>query len=96
MNEQNKKQIQINATDEALAGKYANVLNIAHTREEFLLDFMLAVPPKGQLNSRVIVSPAHAKRMAAALAENIAKHEQQFGPINESNDPDTVYGFPVK
>ncbi|WP_038248087.1 DUF3467 domain-containing protein [Ghiorsea bivora] len=82
MSEENKTQeIQITMPQEVQSGKYANQMLVAHTQEEFILDFILGTPPAGVVNSRVIVSPGHAKRIANALMENVAKYEAQFGEI---------------
>lgn len=97
MQEQNQqKQIQIKAKDEVVAGSYANVAQVTHTKEEFVLDFMSVFPPVGNLNSRVIMSPGHFKRMIKAMQENLGKYEQQFGNIEESSQPDVINGFPIK
>lgn len=95
MSEEQKK-IHIKAKDEVLEGRYANVAQINHTKEEFVVDFMNVFPPQGTLNSRVIMSPGHMKRVIRAMQENVQKYEQKFGEIKESDEPDTVYGFPVK
>jgi len=76
--------MQIKATDEILKGVYANMVQIAHTPEEFVMDFMNIFPPTGILASRIIVSPGHMKRIVAALAENVKRYEQQFGPVKET------------
>jgi len=76
-------QLQIQLTPEMQRGVYANQAYIAHTQEEFILDFILATPPGGVVNSRVIISPTHAKRLLTALQDGIAKYEQQFGPIGQ-------------
>lgn len=73
--------IEIKASDEAVKGSYANMLQVAHTREEFVLSFMNVFPPVGVLTSRVFVTPAHMKRIVAALAENLKRYEQQFGEV---------------
>ena len=78
---QQTQELQINMPQEVQGGKYANQMLVAHTQEEFVLDFILATPPAGVVNSRVIVSPGHAKRIANALLENVAKYEAQFGEI---------------
>ncbi|HBB38498.1 MAG: hypothetical protein UV82_C0011G0074 [Candidatus Magasanikbacteria bacterium GW2011_GWD2_43_18] len=96
MSDEQQKQIQIKAKDEVLEGRYANVAQINHTKEEFVVDFMNIFPPQGTLNSRIIMSPGHMKRMIRAMQENVQKYEQKFGVIKESDEPDTVYGFPVK
>ncbi|MCX6746252.1 MAG: DUF3467 domain-containing protein [Candidatus Parcubacteria bacterium] len=81
------QQINIKAIDEILAGKYANMMQVAHTKEEFVLDFMNILPPQGILNARVITSPGHMKRIIKALQDNMEKYEQAFGPINEAEAP---------
>src|SRR5581483_3921743 len=87
------QQIQIKAGDEVLKGVYSNMAQIAHTGEEFAIDFMNILPPGGSLVSRVIVSPSHAKRLAAALNENIKRYEEKFGTISLAVVPDAKIGF---
>lgn len=88
------KQMQVKVTDEVLKGVYANMVQVGHTPEEFILDFMNLFPPTGMLTSRVILSPGHAKRIAGALADNIKKYEQQFGEIKASKGPENnAIGF---
>ncbi len=82
------KQMQVKVTDEILKGVYANMVQVGHTPEEFILDFMNLFPPTGVVTSRVILSPGHAKRIAAALLDNIKKYEKQFGEIKESKGPE--------
>ncbi|MFH1437155.1 MAG: DUF3467 domain-containing protein, partial [Pseudomonadota bacterium] len=55
------RQIRIKAKDEVLGGAYANTMIVAHTKEEFVLDFLAVFPPQGQLTSRVIISPGHSR-----------------------------------
>lgn len=88
-----QQQVQVKATDEVLKGAYANMAQIVHTAEEFVVDFMNIVPPTGNLVSRVIVSPAHAKRIAQVLTENVKKYEEVFGAIKASENPDHKIGF---
>ena len=73
--------------DEELRGRYSNLLRIMHTREEFILDFINLVPPQGIVNARVVTSPGHLKRILRALAANLERYEQAFGPIQEAPDP---------
>ena len=79
--------INIKAQDEVLRGQYANMMQATYTREEFVLDFMLTLPPQGELISRIIVSPAHMKRIVQALADNLTKYEQSFGVLEEASEP---------
>ena len=90
--QQQQQQIQIKGDDKTLQGLYANAMQVAHTSEEFVLDFMNVFPPTGTLNARVIVSPGHLKRMVAALADNLQKYEAAFGKIAAAQDPGEI-GF---
>lgn len=87
------QQIQIKATDEKLVGHYSNMVQISHTKEEFVFDFVSLLPPSGQLVSRIMVSPAHAKRMMKALEENIKKYESNFEKIDSTEETKTGFGF---
>lgn len=82
-----KKQLQIKATDDALRGHYANLLQVSNTKEEFILDFFLAHPPAGQLISRIIVSPGHIKRIVGVLQERLKDYETQHGTIEQADAP---------
>jgi hypothetical protein len=93
MNQQSQQQIQIKASDEKLKGEYSNVMQILHTKEEFVLDFMNVFPPTGTLNSRVILSPGHFKRMVKAMDENLKKYEEINGKIEEAEAPKSGIGF---
>lgn len=85
----NKKQeLEIKVNEDKLEGNYSNLMKVSHTEEEFILDFFLASPPKGVLNSRVIMSPGHVKRLIKALQENVKKYEQQFGEVEEAQGTD--------
>lgn len=95
MNQQNQQQgqIQIKANDEKLKGDYSNVMQILHTKEEFVLDYLNVFPPTGTLNSRIIISPGHFKRMVKAMQENLKKYEDIFGKVEESEAPSKSIGF---
>ena len=61
-------------------GRYTNAAAVAHSKTEFILDFMflLAGSPRAEVHTRLISSPRHTKRLLAALTDNIAKHEKRF------------------
>lgn len=80
-------EMNIKAPDEILQGRYANMMQVSHAKEEFVLDFMFAHPPQGELVSRLIVSPAHMKRILNALMDNVQRYEQQFGQVEEAGEP---------
>ena len=91
-----EKQLQIKAKEEDLKGAYSNLMQVVHTKEEFILDFFLASPPQGILSSRIIMSPGHVKRMIRAFQGNIKKYEEKFGEIKEAEAPemnDNKIGF---
>jgi len=88
MAEQEKKvRMKIKFTDDVLRGVYANNMFIAHTREEFILDFINVFPPQGIVNARVIISPGHLKRLIKALGNSLEKYEKTFGEIEEAPEP---------
>jgi len=91
-----EQQIQIKAKDDDLKGNYSNLMQVMHTKEEFMLDFFMVSPPNGVLTSRVIMSPGHLKRMINALKDNIEKYEEKFGKIQEAEIPETKLGFNTK
>lgn len=84
---------QVKATDETLKGEYANAMQVMHTKEEFVMDFLSTFPPVANLVSRVIVSPGQMKLIAKALNENIANYEKQFGNVTPSEQPKSTIGF---
>ncbi len=80
--------IDVKIGDEELKGRYSNLLRIAHTREEFILDFIHLVPPQGIVTARVVTSPSHLKRIVQALASNLARYEEAHGVVPLSEPPD--------
>lgn len=79
-----ENKIEIQLDPEVMKGIYANVTNIGHTKEEFILDYLFIQQqpaPFGKLVSRVILTPGHAKRLMHALQENLRKYEENFGQV---------------
>ena len=76
-------QIQIEIDPATAKGIYANLALLTHSESEFILDFIFLQPqtPKAQVRCRIITSPSHAKRLLAALQDNIRKFESRFGEI---------------
>ena len=87
-----KRDIKVKLPDEIKGGVYANNTIIAHTVEEFILDFLVVLPPEGVVTARVIVSPGHIKRIFNALQDNISKYEKNYGIIKQAEAPKVV-GF---
>jgi hypothetical protein len=71
-------QIQIELTEDVAQGTYSNLVVIAHSAAEFILDFIRIVPgiPKAHVKSRIIMTPDNAKRLLFALQDNIQKYEE--------------------
>jgi len=87
------KEIKVNFPQEIQGGVYANNMVVAHTKEEFILDFLMVAPPAGTVTARVIVSPGHMKRILEALRENISKYENTFGTIQIAEEPKGKVGL---
>ena len=88
MAEQKKPiEIEITIPDNMKGGVYSNLMQIQHTREEFILTFIMVSPPTGAATARVIMSPGHIKRTIAALQENVKKYEEKFGSIKQAEEP---------
>ena len=82
-----EKAVQVDFPQHLKGGVYSNFLVITHTKEEFILDFMMVVQPVGAVTSRVVMSPGHLKRTIAALQENLNKYESKFGKIEQADEP---------
>lgn len=82
-------QIQIELSKEMAEGVYANLAVITHSSSEFVFDFIRLLPgsPTANVKSRVVMGPEHAKRLLAALQDNIMKYESVFGPIKLPGAP---------
>ena len=81
----NSPSLSIELGEEVAEGVYSNLVMIAHSPEEFILDFIRVMPgvPKARVKSRIVVTPGHAKRLLAALADNIRRYEVQYGEIGD-------------
>jgi len=94
MNDDNRdgvpSQLNIDITDDVAEGDYSNLVMVAHSPEEFILDFIRVMPgvSRARVRSRVIVSPGHARRLLRALNENIERYERAYGEIEDRNPPD--------
>ncbi|HXA02409.1 MAG TPA: DUF3467 domain-containing protein [Cytophagaceae bacterium] len=83
-----QNQINIELTEEIAEGVYANLAMIAHSNSEFVIDFIRLMPgvPKAKVKARIVITPEHAKRLLAALKDNINKYEEIFGDIKQNED----------
>ena len=90
-------QLNIELTEDVAEGTYSNLVMIAHSPEEFILDFIRVMPgvPKARVKSRIVVTPQHAKRLLGALEENISRYEASFGPIGEGGGAQPKFSFNI-
>jgi len=81
--EQEQNNIQIDLNEDIAQGIYSNLAIIAHSSSEFVVDFVRLMPgiPKAKVQSRIILTPEHAKRLMLALVDNVKKFESQNGEI---------------
>jgi hypothetical protein len=93
MAEGKQQEIKVQLPPHLQGGVYSNNMVVAHTKEEFVMDFMMVVPPVGTVMSRVIVSPGHMKRMISALQDNVQKYEARFGTIQAAEEPKGNIGY---
>lgn len=92
-NEQGKINIEVDAT--VAEGQYSNLAIINHSVSEFVVDFVNIMPgnPVSKVKSRIILTPQHAKRLAKALADNVAKFENAHGVIKDYEQPPIPLNF---
>ncbi|VBB47840.1 conserved hypothetical protein [uncultured Desulfatiglans sp.] len=81
------KEVKINFPQGLYGGVYSNNMAVGHSREEFIMDFLMVAPPAGAVTARIIVSPGHMKRIAAALQDNLRKYEEKYGEIQQAEEP---------
>jgi hypothetical protein len=96
MSTENKpNELNIELSEEVAEGTYSNLAIITHSNAEFIIDFIRVMPqmPKAKVKSRVLLTPQHAKRLLLALKDNVAKFEQQFGPIKDIEAPSIPMNF---
>lgn len=78
----------INWNDGSMRSSYANVCNVATTREEIMLLFgtsqawsNAAEEVTVELNDRIILNPHAAKRLLVLLSKTVEEYEKTFGPL---------------
>ncbi len=80
--------LQVELGPQEAEGIYSNLVFIAHSASEVILDFARALPglPKAKVYARVILTPMHAKSLLQALEQNLKNYEGQFGAIKLPGD----------
>jgi hypothetical protein len=92
-NDQTPIEIELGPT--AAEGTYSNLVFIAHSPSEVILDFARALPglPKARVYARIIMTPQHAKSLLQALDQNLKGYETQHGPIKLPGEEKRELGF---
>jgi len=83
MEEKKKNQINVELKEDIASGTYSNLVIVNFSPSEFVLDFSSVMPglAKAKVNSRIILTPQHTKRLYKILGENIKKFESKSGEI---------------
>lgn len=89
MNE-NPAPLELGLGEKEAEGIYSNLVFIAHSPSEVILDFARALPglPKARVFARIIMTPQSAKGLLGALEQNLKNYETNFGPIKVPGEPD--------
>ena len=68
--------------------EYVNLVRIAHSPSELVLDIAHLLPggKPARVSSRIVMTPVAAKLFARALIENLNKFEAQYGEIRTPGD----------
>lgn len=80
---------EIGLNEREAEGIYSNLVFIAHSPSEVILDFARAMPglQKPRVFARIIMTPAHAKSLLQALEQNLGNYEKSFGAIAMPGGP---------
>jgi len=93
MSEESTPEIKI--IDNFAGGEYANAMQVAHNKDEFLITFFNVAINSGRVCAKIITTPGHLKRMISVLSDNLKKYEGQYGEVKESESPKKEIGFNV-
>jgi hypothetical protein len=85
-NQKQENQLNIELTEDVADGIYSNLAIITHSNSEFVLDFVKVMPgvPKAKVKARILLTPQHAKRLLAAIQDNVSKYESAHGTIKQT------------
>lgn len=91
-----KKEIKIKFPEKLIGGAYSNNMVVFHTKEEFIMDFLMATPPFGTVTSRVITSPGLMKKIITTLKNNLSNYEEKFGTVSPAAETEPIGFRPPK
>lgn len=92
---QGQPELGVEISQDVAKGSYSNLAIITHSSNEFILDFATMLPglPKAVVNNRIVMNPENAARLLAALKDNVAKYEAQFGRIGGAGKTFNIGGL---
>lgn len=75
--------------------RFANQAVVANAADSFLFEFYFVHGNAGtaHLQSRISLTPLHAKRFLQTLAQRLEQYERQFGEIRPPSKPEPKIGF---
>ncbi len=88
-NQEQPIRLDVEIRPEQAEGVYSNLVLVAHSASEFILDFARMLPglPKARVFSRIVMSPQHVELLRRTLEENIKKYEARYGKIEVKDQP---------
>jgi hypothetical protein len=101
------QQVQVPVDDSNAVCHYANFCRVTGTPEELIVDFGLnsqpmmgVAPEKLIITQRIVVNYYTAKRLVAALAQSVQRHEAAFGvleiDVQRRIQPSAMRGAPAQ
>lgn len=76
---------QIFVTDAARSAFFANNVRVKHSREEFFFEFFLSDDVSITLGARVVITPAHFKRLYKSMSDMLERYEKKNGVIQDGS-----------
>lgn len=82
-------QVQVHIEPTEAEGIYANLVFLAHSPSEFILDFARLLPgvSRAKVYARIIMTPQTARSLHSALGSRIEAYETQHGKIRTQGEP---------
>jgi hypothetical protein len=81
-----KRQVRLEIPN-TLNAIYSNAVMVSQTHSEIVLDFIQMMPndPRARVQTRVVMTPTHAKAFLQALQQNLEHFETRHGEIKTSS-----------
>jgi hypothetical protein len=75
-----------------LSATYSNAVIITQTHSEIVFDFLQVMPndPRARVQSRIVMTPMHAKLLLKALNTNLERYEEKHGEIQTPQQPPSL------